>query len=114
MAIPKVEAPGLTDLPPRNSQRAPNPAPAAHAPRPAVPPIGTGAAPAEAAPKKPDIVLAQNASLRFHLDPDTGKVVVSLIDPETGEVVRQVPSEEALHLAKSLGRVHGLLLDLKV
>jgi len=40
--------------------------------------------------------------------------VACLVDPQTGEVLRQVPSTEALALAKQLGKSEGLLLDLKV
>jgi flagellar protein FlaG len=43
-----------------------------------------------------------NASLRFRVDPEAGRVVVSVVDAETGDVLRQIPSEEALAIAQSL------------
>jgi flagellar protein FlaG len=51
--------------------------------------------------------------LRFSVDQDTGKTVVSLLDPE-GQVLRQMPSEEALEVAKAIGRFQGMFVDLKV
>jgi flagellar protein FlaG len=43
-----------------------------------------------------------NASLRFRVDPEASRVVVSVVDAETGDVLRQIPSEEALAIAQSL------------
>jgi flagellar protein FlaG len=56
---------------------------------------------------------AAGPSLRFSVDQDTGKTVVSLLDPE-GQVLRQMPSEEALEVAKAIGRFQGMFVDLKV
>jgi len=57
--------------------------------------------------------LPDGASLRFHVDQDTGKTVVALVDPD-GQVVRQMPTEEALEVAKAIGRFQGMFVDLKV
>jgi flagellar protein FlaG len=56
---------------------------------------------------------AQNPSLRFHVDKDTGKTVAELVDPE-GQVLRQMPTEEALEIAKAIGKYQGMFVDLKV
>ncbi len=41
--------------------------------------------------------------LRFSVDKDTGQTVVKIIDSSTDDVIRQIPSEEALAIAKELG-----------
>ncbi|HET8938175.1 MAG TPA: flagellar protein FlaG [Polyangiales bacterium] len=55
----------------------------------------------------------QNPSLRFHVDPDTGKTVAELVDHQ-GQVLRQMPTEEALEIAKAIGKMQGMFVDLKV
>lgn len=47
--------------------------------------------------------------LNFALDDSSGRVVVKVTDRASGNVVRQIPSEEALHLAESLEQVRSLL-----
>lgn len=44
----------------------------------------------------------QRRDLQFQVDDDSGEVVVKVVDPETQEVIRQIPSEEAVALAKAL------------
>jgi flagellar protein FlaG len=57
-----------------------------------------------AAAKQIDSYLkSTNRNLDIHVDHDTGKTVVVVRDSESGEVIRQIPDEEALRLAKSLG-----------
>jgi flagellar protein FlaG len=62
-------------------------------------------APAAAAsapqPKAPSPGL-QAFDLRFRVDPDLQEVVVTMVDPQSGDVLRQIPSEDALKLAKAL------------
>jgi len=53
-------------------------------------------------------------NLEFSLDDSTGKVVVKVVARDSGEVIRQIPSETALELAKSLQDVNSLLFDEKV
>ncbi|MDR1310880.1 MAG: flagellar protein FlaG [Burkholderiaceae bacterium] len=48
--------------------------------------------------------------LQFSVDRDLGRVVVKIVDAETQEVVKQIPSEEAIALAKSLGKMTGMLV----
>jgi flagellar protein FlaG len=54
-----------------------------------------------------------NPSLRFHVDKDSGKTIAELVDPE-GQVLRQMPTEEALEIAKAIGRFQGMFVNLKV
>jgi flagellar protein FlaG len=53
-------------------------------------------------------------NLRVQVDQDTGKTVISIVDPETGQVLRQMPSAEALEVAKAIGKFQGMFVDLKV
>jgi flagellar protein FlaG len=56
---------------------------------------------------------AWDTGLRFEIDEDTHKVVVSIIDTTTGDVLRQIPSEEVLHVAKMITKFQGQILDVK-
>ena len=49
--------------------------------------------------------------LQFTVDKDTKQTVVKLVDRVTHEVLRQMPSKEALELAKSLDKAIGKLID---
>lgn len=45
---------------------------------------------------------AQSQGLEFSIDSDTKRTVVKVVDQSTKEVLRQIPSPEALAIAKSL------------
>ena len=47
-------------------------------------------------------VAGSRTDLRFALDHDAGQMVVSIIDAESGQVLRQMPSLEALRIARYL------------
>lgn len=51
--------------------------------------------------------------LRFQVDKDSGKTVAQLVDTD-GRVLRQIPSEEAIELAKALNKYAGMFVDRKV
>jgi len=53
--------------------------------------------------------LAQN--LQFSIDEDTGKTVIKVMDAQTQEIIRQIPSKEAISIARTLDKVQGLLLN---
>lgn len=53
--------------------------------------------------------VAQN--LKFSIDEDTGKTVVRIMDSQTNELIRQIPSEEAINIARTLGKIEGLLFN---
>lgn len=44
------------------------------------------------------------------VDRDTGIQVIKVVDTKTDEVIRQIPSEEIIELAKTLDKLHGLLI----
>jgi len=48
--------------------------------------------------------------IEFSVDTDTDRVIVKVVDRETREVLRQMPSKEALEIAKALDRTQGLLI----
>jgi flagellar protein FlaG len=50
-------------------------------------------------------------SVQFSIDSASGETVVSVRDAATGEVIRQIPSEEALRLARTLGTQNQSLVD---
>jgi len=51
------------------------------------------------------------ASLDFRIDEDSGRVVVSVVDRRDGTVLRQMPSEEALRIARNLARYEPHLIE---
>lgn len=48
--------------------------------------------------------------LEFSVDDETNIRVVKVVDTESKEVIRQIPSEEILHIAEALDKLQGLLL----
>ena len=47
-------------------------------------------------------VQSVNRNLEFNIDEDNGRTVVKVTDAKTDELIRQIPNEEALHIAKQL------------
>lgn len=56
---------------------------------------------------------ANDQSLEFSIDEDSRETIVKIVDQGTKEVVRQIPSAEALEIAKSLDKMMGLLISQK-
>jgi len=50
-------------------------------------------------------------NLSFSLDEDSQKMVVTVKDTHTREVIKQMPTEEALAVAKQIESMLGLILD---
>ena len=50
------------------------------------------------------------AAVTFRVDRDLNRVVVSVIDRADGTVLRQIPSEEALRIARNLRQGHSGLI----
>lgn len=53
---------------------------------------------------------ANGSSLQFSVDPDSQTQIVKVIDTQTKDVIRQIPSEQAIALAKAIGQFEGLLI----
>jgi flagellar protein FlaG len=64
-----------------------------------------------------DSMLGASQTVQFSVDHDTREIVVKVVDQNTQEVVRQMPSEEALRIARSIddamGKMQGRLIDHK-
>lgn len=56
---------------------------------------------------------AWNTGMHFEIDEDTQQLVVSIVDSKTGDVLRQIPSEEVLHIAKMIAQFQGKLVSTK-
>jgi len=58
-----------------------------------------------------DTMSASAQDLEFSVDQDSKQTVVKLVDRTTHEVLRQMPTKEALEIAKSLDKAMGKLID---
>lgn len=93
-------------------------APAGTPPAAAVPPQAVAAARQPGAADPLDAAISNiNKSLQasgqgveFSIDDDSKRLVVKVVDQETREVLRQMPSAEALAIAKALDRSQGMLI----
>ncbi|TKB47250.1 flagellar protein FlaG [Ferrimonas sediminicola] len=52
--------------------------------------------------------------IRFHIDEETNRSVVKVIEVSSGDVIRQIPSEEVLELAARMSEASGLLMKDKI
>lgn len=69
---------------------------------------------AEAIKRIQEFVDETQRGLQFSIDEDTGRTVVKVIARHSGEVIRQLPSEEALELAKRLQDAGSILFSKQV
>lgn len=67
----------------------------------------------QAAQAMQEFIAPFNNSLKFSIDDDLGTVVIKVIDSSSDEVIKQIPSEEAIALAKALDKIKGLLVQQK-
>lgn len=67
----------------------------------------------EAVHKMRDYMQVIDRDLHFSVDEQSGVTVIKVVDPATDEVVRQIPSEEALRVVRSLENGGGLLTKIK-
>ena len=114
MNINQLSAAGMTT---------PAPAVASFAPKAPAPAAVTAPAPVAASNPKPEEQVKEAVqkiqgvvdnlahNLRIPVDQDTGKTVVKVMDIHTDEVIRQIPTEEAISIARTLDKVQGLLLN---
>ncbi len=50
-------------------------------------------------------------SLLFSIDEETGKTIIKVMDAHTEEIIRQIPTEEAIEIARTLDKAQGLLFN---
>lgn len=60
----------------------------------------------------------QAQGIEFTIDPDDDRTIVKVVDKDTKTVLRQIPSEEALNIAKAIDKAleqsqQGLLINQK-
>ncbi|KAB0604027.1 flagellar protein FlaG [Castellaniella defragrans] len=58
-----------------------------------------------------DSLKAWSTGMRFEMDEDAQRLVVSIIDSSTGEVLRTIPSEAVLRVAKMIVQLQGAGVD---
>lgn len=51
-----------------------------------------------------------HGDIEFSVDEDTNRTLIKIVDTKTQTVLRQIPSKEALAIAKELDRLQGLLV----
>ena len=51
----------------------------------------------------------RSQDLEFSVDHDSARAIVKVVDKNTHEVIRQMPTQEALDIAKALDRLQSLL-----
>ena len=51
--------------------------------------------------------------LKFRVDEDSGRNVVTVIDSQSGDTIRQIPTEELLDVIARLAEASGGLIDVK-
>lgn len=56
---------------------------------------------------------AWSTGIRFEMNDEAQRLVVSIVDNETGDVIRQVPSEAVLQVAKMIVQMQGSSIDTK-
>lgn len=58
-----------------------------------------------------DFVSTVTTDLRFTVDKETGRTIVSVVDSKTQQVVRQIPTEDVMKIARNIDRMQGLLFS---
>lgn len=61
-----------------------------------------------------DFAQSIDRDLKFNVDNDSGRLVITVIDPETDTIVRQIPPEDTLYILRNMQRGGGALFDNKV
>lgn len=64
----------------------------------------------DAAKRLQDFVSVIRNDIEFSLDTDSGDTVVKVIDRDSQEILRQIPSKEALEIARALDQFKGLFV----
>jgi flagellar protein FlaG len=57
-----------------------------------------------------NVLQVRAPGLEFSVDDDSARAIVKVIDTNTNEVIRQMPSKEALEIAKALEHLDSLLI----
>lgn len=57
-----------------------------------------------------DYVQSLKRTINFEIDESSGRTIVRVLNQQTGELIRQIPSEEALAIARHLDAVQGVIV----
>ena len=57
-----------------------------------------------------EVLQDRSPSLEFSVDSSTDRSVVKVVDKDTREVIRQMPSREAIEIARALDKLQSLLI----
>ena len=60
-----------------------------------------------------DSMTAWATGMRFDMDEDAQRLVVSIVDSKTGDVIRTVPSDAVIQIAKIITKLQGTAVDTK-
>lgn len=63
----------------------------------------------DAITKLSDFAQSIERDIVFHVDDESGRTIVAVIDKETKEVIREIPGEEALKLAEDIDQLRSLI-----
>jgi flagellar protein FlaG len=55
----------------------------------------------------------QGRGLEFEIDPESKHSIIKVVDTETQQVIRQMPTKDALDIARALDRLQSLLVHQK-
>jgi flagellar protein FlaG len=58
-------------------------------------------------------ITAMSPDIQFSVDQESEQTIIKIVDQKTKEVLRQIPSVEALAIAKALDQAQGLLIKQK-
>jgi flagellar protein FlaG len=79
----------------------------------------SGSSTARKGPIDPDVIVKElnetmkmiNTRVSFSVDRATKKTVVKVVDTDTGKIIRQIPTEEMLHISAQISRLLGIIVD---
>lgn len=57
-----------------------------------------------------EVLKSRSPDLEFSVDKDSNRSIVKVVDKNTQEVIRQMPTQEALEIAKALDRLQSMLI----
>ncbi|MFZ3285914.1 MAG: flagellar protein FlaG [Telluria sp.] len=57
-----------------------------------------------------NVLQLRSPDLEFSVDSESERTIVKVVDKKTQEVIRQMPSQEALDIAKALDKLQSLLI----
>lgn len=60
-----------------------------------------------------DMLRPMARGLAYARDASTGETVVRMVDTQTNQVLRQIPSEDAMAIARALDRLQGVFVRTK-